>query len=412
MNENSFSESKHAAGDEMTLIDVLLQLALRKRLIAIVTGAAILTGALLCVLLPVKYTATTKLMPPQQSPSAASVLMHQLMGGGASSLAAMAGGGLGLKNPNDIYVGLLESRPVADAIIQKFDLMKVYRSKNMTAARKKLAKNTEITSEKSGFISIAVTDRDKNRAAAMANDYTEQFRDLTKTLAITEASRRVLFYEDQLKQAKDAVGSAESNFETVQRKKGVVQLDAQARAMIASLSALRAQVVAKQVEVRALRLSSTEDNPVLATAESELSALQGEVARLEKSGHSSGFSNLGLADVPGAGLDYLRAQRELQYREVLYEMLMKQYDAAKLDEAKNATIIQVVEAAIVPDQRSSPKRLVVLSVATVLGFFLGCFLAMVFWWVEMLQTGPETAGRMAELKSALTSKKKRGVVRV
>ncbi|MFZ0662029.1 MAG: GNVR domain-containing protein [Acidobacteriaceae bacterium] len=386
----------------MHLLDVLLQLALRKRLIAWVTGVAIVTGALLCLLLPVKYSATTKLMPPQQSPSAASLLVHQLIGGGASSLAAMAGGGLGLKNPNDIYVGLLESRPIADAIIHKFDLTKTYHSKNMTAARKKLAKNTEITSEKSGFISIAVTDEDKSRVAEMANAYTAQFRALTMTIAITEASRRALFYEDQLKQAKDALVVAENNFQMVQQKKGVVQPAAQTRAMIASITALRAQVAAKQVEVQALRLSSTENNPQLEVAESELAGLQGEVTRLEQRNHSSGFSNLGLEDVPGAGLDYLRAERNLQYRETLYEMLLKQYDAAKLDQAKDSTIIQVVEPAIMPDRRSSPKRLVILLASTFVGFFLGCFLALLSWWAKMLQSDPETAGRMTDLKRALT----------
>ena len=109
-------------GREVSLIDVLTQLAYRKWLIAKVTGIAMLAGVIACLVLPVRYTATTRIMPPQQTQSTASLMMNQLANMGAGSLAAVAGGGLGLKNPNDIYVGLLNSRPIADAIIHRSSL--------------------------------------------------------------------------------------------------------------------------------------------------------------------------------------------------------------------------------------------------------------------------------------------------
>jgi tyrosine-protein kinase Etk/Wzc len=134
--------------------------------------------------LPFRYPVVTKLMPPQQSPSSASILMKQLTNSGVGSLAAMAGVGL-LQNPNDLYVGLLYSRPVAHAIIQKFNLAQIYRAKDMTAAREKLAKYIAITSLKEGFIVLAVSDKDKKRAAQLANAYTDELRSLTKSLAVT-----------------------------------------------------------------------------------------------------------------------------------------------------------------------------------------------------------------------------------
>src|SRR5208337_733882 len=124
-------------GEDVSLIDVLTQLAMCRWLIAKITGIAFLVGLVLALVLPARYTAVTRLMPPQQSPSTASLMMNQLANSGAGSLAAIAGGGLGLKNPNDIYVGLLNSRPVADAIIKKFNLEAVYHAKDMTEARKK-----------------------------------------------------------------------------------------------------------------------------------------------------------------------------------------------------------------------------------------------------------------------------------
>jgi tyrosine-protein kinase Etk/Wzc len=339
-----------------SLIDVLTQLAYRKWLIAKVTAIAALAGVTISLVLPVRYTAGTKIMPPQQTQSAASLMMNQMTSVGGGSLAALAGGGLGLKSPNDIYVGMLTSRPIADAIIQKFGLMQAYHARNMTEARKILEGYTDVTSEKNGFIAVLVTDEDKKRAAEMANAYTDQLRVLTQTLAVTEASQRRLFYEEQLKQAKDALVAAELAFQHVQQQKGLVQLDAQAKVMIEGISALRAQIAAKQVETQVLRSYSTEQNPDLQLAEKQLSFLQVEQARMEQNNHAPGFAGLGLGNVPTAGLEYLRAEHELTYRQARFDMLLKQYDVAKLDEAKEAAIIQVVEPAIIPDRKSSPKR--------------------------------------------------------
>jgi tyrosine-protein kinase Etk/Wzc len=388
-------------GYEVSLIEVFTHLAHRKGLITKVTGAAALIGLVLCFVLPVRYTATTRIMPPQQTQSSATMLMSQLTGLGGGSLAAMAGGGMGLKNPNDIYVGLLTSRPIADAIIQKFSLEKEYRAKDMTEARKKLAGFTEVTSEKAGFIAVSVTDKDKKRVAEMANAYTDELRNLTKTLAVTEASQRRLFYEEQLKQAREALVSAALAFQQVQQQKGLVQLDAQAKAMIEGLAALRAQVAAKQVEVQALRSYSTEQNPEVQLAEKELASLESQEAQLEQSNHGPGIAGLGLGNVPSAGLEYLHAEHELQYQQALYDMLMKQFDAARLDESKDATTIQVVEPAIEPDEKSAPRRTAILLLFTSAGIIAGCSLILFLRWKELVQSDPCTARRFRNLKNAV-----------
>jgi len=387
-------------GHEVSLMDVLTQLACRKWLIAKVTGIAALAGVTMCLVLPVRYTATTKIMPPQQTQSTASLMMNQLANIGAGSLAAVAGGGLGLKNPNDIYVGLLGSRPVADAVIHRFDLAKVYRAKDMTAARNSLAHSTVVVSEKTGFIAISVTDKDKSRVAEMANAYTDELRILTKSLAMTEASQRRLFYEDQLRQAKEALVGAEASFQQVQQSKGLVQPDAQAKAIIESLALLRAQVTAREVEVQALRSYSTEHNPQLELAEGELSSLRAESARMEQRNHSAGSADLGLRDVPGAGMEYLRAEHELKYRQAMFDLLLRQYDAAKLDESKDAAIIQVVEPAIEPDRKSEPKRAVILAISAALGLIVGCLWACLLWMKELAHADPQTAAQLWALKNA------------
>jgi capsule polysaccharide export protein KpsE/RkpR len=275
----------------------------------------------------------------------------------------------------------------------------------MTAARKKLAGFTEIVSATSGFITISVTDKDRKRSAEIANAYTTGLRILTKTLAVTEASQRRLFYEDQLKQAKEALVTAEIAFQQVQQTKGLVQLDAQAKTMIESLAVLRAQVAAKEVELQAMRSYSTEHNPEVALAERELFSLKAEVARLEQRTHSSGVGDIGLEDVPGFGMDYLRAEHEVKYRQAMFDLLMKQYDAAKLDEAKEAATIQVVEPAIAPDRKSAPKRFIIALLFTMVGFFAGCILALILWWRELVHSDPEAEIQLQALKNALRVRK-------
>ncbi|MGA2349828.1 MAG: GNVR domain-containing protein [Terracidiphilus sp.] len=380
-----------------TLIEVLTQLAMRKWLIAKVTGISVLVGLILCFALPVRYTAVTSIMPPKQTQSTTSFLNTQL---GMGSLDAVGGAGGLLKDPNAIYLGLLRSRPVADAIINQFGLTKVYNAKDMTAARKKLKSSTEIASEKSTLVSISVTDGDKKRAADIANAYAEQLRTLSKTISFTEASRRRLFFEEQVKDQREKLIAAEVIFQQLQQNKGLIQLGAQTNVIIGSLAGIRAQIAAKEVELQALQSYSTEHNSDVQLAERELSSMRAEAAQMEQHGQATGSSDMGLKDVPKAGLEYIRAERELEYQQALFDTLLRQYEAARLDEAKEAAVIQVVEPAIEPDRKSAPKRGVVLLLFGASGLFLSSFYA---WCLVVYHSDKELAGALRNLKAVLTA---------
>jgi uncharacterized protein involved in exopolysaccharide biosynthesis len=389
-------------GLAISLIDILTQLAVHKRLVAAFTGGMMVAGLILAFLiLPAKYTATTRIMTPQQVPSSAGIMMSQLSGAGAGSLMSLASGGSLLRNPNDLYVGMLKTRPIADAIIHRFDLDQVYRSKDMEAARKKLADNTVVTAERDGLIAVSFVDTDKKRSADVANAYTEELRNLMKHLALTEASQRRIFYEEQLKDAKESLLAAELTFQQVQQKKGLVQLDSQAKAMIESIAALRAQIAAKDVQVQSLRSYTTEHNPDLELAERQLSSLRDEAAKLEQQGHSAGFGEFGLAEVPGVGMEYLRADHDVRYQQALFDLLMKQYDAAKLDEAKETVVIQVVEPAIEPVKKSSPHRAQILAIFTVMGFVAGCLSVLFLNIRESVRSNQQTHEKILAFKRAI-----------
>jgi tyrosine-protein kinase Etk/Wzc len=377
------------------VIDTLTRVARKKILFAKAMGVSVLAGLIVCVALPVRYTAITTIMPPKQTQSTTSFLNSQM-----GSLAEAAGVGL-LKDPNAIYVGLLKSRPVADSIITRFGLMKVYRSRDMTGARKELESNTEIVSEKSTLISISVTDRDGARAATLANAYTDELRILSKNISVTEASRRRLFFEDQLKSQRETLIGAEVAFQQVQLNKGLVRLDSQANVIISGLAMLRGQIAAKEVELQALRSYSTEHNPDVQLAERELSTMQGESTQMAQGTGPSDYSDMSLKDVPKAGLDYIRAQRELQYQQSVFDLLLRQYEAARLDEAKEAAVIQVVEPAIQPDRKSSPQRLEILLLSVLIGLLLGYAAVQVRYRMEVALSDPERAEALHGLRRTL-----------
>jgi uncharacterized protein involved in exopolysaccharide biosynthesis len=408
MVEEEVTPRGEALADERRLVPAwsffgaLTHLARGKRPVLLVTGIAFLIGIIVSLLLPVSYTATTKIMTPQQTQPSATLLMSQLALNSTvtNPLAGATGGGLSLRNPNELYLGLLASRPVADGIIAEFGLFGVYHAKNMTAARKALADRTIVTSEKSTLIAISVTDTDKKRAAAIANAYPEQLRDLTKNLAVTEASQRRLFYEDRLKDAKADLVNAELTFQQIQKQKGLVQLDAQTKALITSLADLHAEVADKEVQLQALRSYSTEQNPEVQLLESQLSSLQNQTAKLEERSGAPESGGLDLADVAGAGADYLRAEHELEYRQALFDLLLKQYDAARWDESRNAAVIQVVEEAIPPDTKSAPRRTLIVLVFTAFGL-LGAWLYIL--GRNILAGNPRLLQLLAEFKSVFVN---------
>ena len=207
---SGYQSTGHGAGkdDEISLLELLTFLAERKRTVLRTTGIFAILTIVVSLILPNWYTATVTLLPPQQNSSLSAALASQL--GNLGGLATLAGGGLGIKNPNDMFVGMLRSRTVEDAMVQKFELMQEYHKRYPTDARKAFEHHSSVDgSGKDGLIHISVEDRDPNRAAVLANGYVDQFRNLSEHLAITEASQRRLFFERQLEQAKDNLATAE-----------------------------------------------------------------------------------------------------------------------------------------------------------------------------------------------------------
>ncbi len=388
--------------DEISLLDFLVVLAERKRLIMWVTLGFAITAAVVSLILPAKYTATVTLLPPQQNSSLSSQLAAQL--GSLGGLIQIAGtsGGL-LKNPNDMYVAMLKSRTVEDGMVYRFELMHEYHKKYPSDARKKLEHNATVdASGKDGLIHISVEDHDPAKASAMANGYVEQFRALSQSLAITEAQQRRKFFEDQLNQANQNLEKAEQALTQTEQKTGLIQLDSQARALIESAAMLRAQVAAKEVQIQAMQTFATNENAQLIQAEGELAGLRTQLAKLGGGGENSDAIIVPKGQMTSAGMEYVGRLRDVKYYETIFEILARQFELAKLDEAKEGAIIQVVDPAVPPDKRSFPKRGLIVIVATFAGFFMGILLALGRAGLAKMKDNPETVAKLTFLRNTFS----------
>ncbi len=353
------------------ILDLLLILARRKRLIAGLAAAGALIAAAIVFIVPPTFTATAVIMPPQQQQSQASALLGQL-----GAIASVAGRDMGMRTPADLYIGILSGRSVADALIAKFRLRELYDKRTLMDARKVLARRAHFSSGKDSLIKIAVDDHDPQRAAALANAYVDELYRQTSRLAITEAAQRRLFFERQLQAEKDQLADAESGLKKTQERTGVLQVSGQVEAVIGSMARLRAEIATREVTLYALRKAATGENPEVIRQEAEVTAMRDQLRKLEaSSAKRPGDPLIPTSQVPTAGLEYARVLRNMKYHEALFELLAKQYEAARIDEAKEAPVIQIVDSAVPPEKKSWPPRALLTVAGALCGAILGCFLA-------------------------------------
>ncbi len=347
-----------------------------KRLIFTVACGVAALGVLIAILWPSRYTATAVILPPQQTASAGSAMMAQL--GSLGALAASSAGGLGIKNPNDQQIALVRSRVVEEKMVARFHLQDLYHRKYLSSTRKQWEKMTATDPGlKDGLIRLSVTDRDPKRAADMANAWVEEYRAFSSTMALTEASQRRLFYERELAGAREELVRAEEDMKQTEQRTGVIDLEGQGRSMIASAAVLRGQLAAKQVEIRAMRQFAAEGNPDLQRAEQEAAGMEAQLSAMDATNNrQSGDLIVPKGTATQSTLDYERALREVKYRETLQDLLTRQYEGARVDEARQGSLIQVVEPAAVPDQPDSAHRLWILLAALICSLPLALLTAL------------------------------------
>jgi tyrosine-protein kinase Etk/Wzc len=339
------------------------------------------------------YTGRAMFLPPQTTPgSGMSQLASQL--GSLGTLGALGG----VKSPGDIYIGILGSRTIADELIKRFDLQDVYKKKRLSDTEKELKDRSTFVSGKDTLIMISVEDHDANRAAEIANGYLDALREQNGRLALTESSQRRLFFEEQLEREKNALEDAEVELKKTEEQTGLIAPSGQAQMEMQ----VRAQITSLQIELAAMKQGATDENPQVVRLQTQIAGLQQQLQRFQSDPamRQPGGVQLPTAKVPELALEYVRKQREVKYHETLFELLARQYEAARLDESREAPVLQVVDRALVPDKRSGPSRVLLVLLVALLGAFLGATWVLLRNAIGQFEQDPAKARRLEALRQA------------
>jgi tyrosine-protein kinase Etk/Wzc len=382
------------SGTEITLLDIGVVLAESWRLLVIVPLLVGLIALGISFRITPVFTASTRILPPQQQSTAAAMLTQQF-----GALSGLAGVAAGLRNPLDQQVALIRSRTVADRVIARFDLGTAYQASRPSDARAELAARTNVRAAKDGLIDIEVDDHDPKRAAAIANAYVEELLRLTNELALGEAAQRRVFFERQLNLTKDNLIAAE----VALNSSGVPEniLKAEPRMAAESVGRLKAAVMSAELRLSMLRNYMAETNPDYRQAQQELNALRGQMARAER--HQP----------PGAAADgsgYIARYREFKYQEALFEMLAKQYELARFDEARESNMVMVIDPAVVPERKSRPKKASIAVAATAVTLILTLGFVFLRRGLQVAAADPSNATKLSRIRRALPGARRAGRV--
>lgn len=369
--------------NEVSLLDLLQIVADNIKLLTLGPLAVGATALAISFAIPPTYTAATKFLPPQQQQSVTAGMLSSL-----GALGGLAGAAAGLKNPADQYVAYLKSENVQDALIERFKLLERYDEKYKVDARKELSKNARISVGKDGLITVEVDDKEAQVSAELANAHVEELRRLLGQLAVTEAQQRRLFFEKQLNQTQDKLTQAERAL----RNSGVdaSALKSNPQAAVTAVAQLQAQVTAQEVKVASLRGYLAESAPDFRQAMTELGALRAQLNKLENANSKTG----------GDG-DYTARYREFKYQETLFELFAKQYELARLDEAREGAVVQVLDLAQTPEKRSKPRKALITIMATLGSGFALLLYVFIRQGLRNAKRSSETAEKLARIRRSL-----------
>jgi tyrosine-protein kinase Etk/Wzc len=349
--------------DEINLLDYWAVIVKRKAMIAVFVGAAAITSVIASLLLPDIYAATTSILPPQQDATMGTTVISQLPGG----LGNLAGGVLGVQTPSDLWIGILNSETIKDALVDRFDLMSAFEAETRTDAREALTGMVKIVNSKEDIIAITVESEDPKQAADLANALVEELDRINRSLVMTSGRRMKNFVEERLKGAQRDLAATEE-------------------ALKEAMGKLKGELMAKEVALQTLLSYAAPTNPQVGLLKSEVESLK---ARLREMGEGGGGTNPSSEDIfiptsklPDLGLQYVRLLRNAKIQQTVFELLTQQYEMARIQEAKDTPTVQVLDVATVPEKKVKPKRRQIVILSTVISAFLALMLCFFLEYVE------------------------------
>lgn len=392
MNER-IVRTDEAGEDEISLLELLNVVVRRKMVIIKICSAAALLSVCVSLSMQNVYTANAKLLPPQKESSGGlSALLSQ-----AGGLAGLAGGLGGMGGSSDLYLGILKSRSVADAVIKRLDLQKKFKTRTIDETRKALAQSVQFKAGKDGIISVDADNRDPKLAALLANTFVDELGKRSVQLNLSKAGTERIFLEKRLEVVNQDLRNAENEMKSFQEKYKTIKADSQAAAAIEGIARLKAEIVSKEVQLASLRNSMTDESIEVKSVLAGLSRLKSQLGSMTGSGGMDVIPSMGNA--PSLGIEYVRKLRDLKTQEAIHEQLTKQYEIAKLTEAKDSSSLQILDDAVVPLKKSKPKRSLIVLLSTFGAFFIS--ILIIFFQEYLSKLSPQDAELLQSIRMSM-----------
>jgi uncharacterized protein involved in exopolysaccharide biosynthesis len=365
-----FLEEEDSTAVHEKYIERLTLLWGHRKFIARMAAMGLLAATLIAFLIPPRFKSTARLMPPDQGPGNGMAMMAALASK-AGSLGSLGSELLGLKTTGDLFIGILQSRTVQDDLIEKFNLRKVYGDQRWEDARKELASRTELSQDrKSEIITIAVTDRSPERAQQMAKEYISSLNNVVINLNTSSAHRERVFLEERLHQVQNDLESAEKSFSQFASNNAAIDIEAQGKAMISASATLEGELIAAQTELEGLKQIFTDNNVRVRETQARVNELTHQLQKLGGKPASTSVSGPTpyptIRQLPILGVTYEDLYRRMKVEDAVFQTLTQQYEAAKVEEAKETPSVKVLDPPQLPEKKSFPPRSVIMFIGMLL----------------------------------------------
>jgi len=371
--------------DEVTLLDLALRVWRRRWLVvALCAAAGILTFAV-SKLMPKVYESTATVVVPKEGAGsgllgglAVSGLLQQTPGMSLPSLPSFT--------PNrDLLVGVLKSRTIAQAIVDRFSLRTQYRARYLEDAINSLRGATTIAVSREGVISVRVEDRDPAVAASIANHYVELLDQFVAQYGTGEAARQRTFLTGQLARARVDLDTAEQALRRFQEQNRAIVLQEQTKGAIEAAARLKGEIMSAQVQLQVMRNFATEANPEIVAIRRRIDEMNRQLAQMQygdavaqqPGSRERGDFAVPFARVPVVGLELVRLTRDVKIQEVLVTLLTQQLEQTKIAEARDTPVVQPLDRAVPAERYSRPRAVLNAGIAGIVSFIFASFLAFI-----------------------------------
>jgi uncharacterized protein involved in exopolysaccharide biosynthesis len=369
----------------------------RGRLLKWAAGGIVIS-VIAALVIPKQYTASVDLMPPDSSLMNLSLTAAMTGITPSAATSGLASSLLTGKTQGGTFIGIIENRTTKDDLINRFDLRKVYHVKTYQDARKMLDKRTYASEDrKSGIITISVEDNDMYRARDLAGAYVDELNKLVASMDTSSAHRERVFLETRLKTVKQDLDSASLQLSQFSSRNAALDVPDQGRATLEATAKLEGQLIDAESELEGLKATYSEGNARVQQARARVEELQRSLAKMggtdaDNSGAASGQPLPSLRQIPLLGYTYLDLYRRVQIEQTLYETLTKQYELAKIEEAKELPTVKVLAPAQVPEKKSFPPRTLIVVMGAFFAVAIAAGLELVAkWWIGLDETDPRKA---------------------